>query len=151
MKRQANKTPVNDDAAPRFPEIKKDFEEIQKMNSRLIELKIAESPINYASVFKIVSQINRRAVRLNSNLFAAELKEKNNKRAKDEKATTVAPSELPVLLTALDKSIGSFVHNSLFQNINLVNSKDSLKAQTDLETVIKISFSIKEKAKSYKK
>ena len=51
----------------------------------------------------------------------------------------------------MDKSINSFVHSSLFQNVNLVNSQDSLKAQNDLETVIKISSSIKEKAKKLKK
>ena len=51
----------------------------------------------------------------------------------------------------MDKSVNSFVHSSMFQNINLVNSDDSLKAQKDLETVIKTSFAIKEKVKELSK
>lgn len=150
MKRAANKRPAGDNSAPRFPEIKEDFEEIQKINGNVLELTAAKSPMNYPAVLKFASEINRRAVRLESNLFPSESGEKRD--AKNKQSTVVDSQDIPTLLSALDESINNFVHSSLFQNVNLVvNLQDSLKAQNDLETVIAISFSIKEKVKKLKK
>lgn len=148
MKRSANKRPTGDNSAPKFPEIKEDFEEIQKINSGVIEL-IAKSPVNYAAVLKFVSEINRRAIRLKSNLFSAESEQ--NKDEKNKRPTTVELPDIPALLDALDKSVNSFVHSSLFQNVRLVNTQDSLNAQKDLDTIIKTSFSLKEKVKKISK
>jgi hypothetical protein len=146
MKRAANKRPGSDQSTPKFPEIKEDFEEIQKINGTIQDLAADKSPINYAAVLKFVSEINRRAARLKSNLFSVESVEKRD--TKNKRSSVVDSPEIPVLLGALDKSIDNFVHSSLFQNVNLVvNLQDSLKAQEDLETVIEISFSIKGKAK----
>ena len=143
MKREANKRPTANDTTIRFPEIKEDFEKIQKINGDVFKLYAAATSINSAAVFKSVSEINRRAVRLKSNLFTAETKAKNNKQQ-----TAVDSQDVKTLLTELDKSIDKFVHSSIFQNLNLVVSPDSLKAQTDLEDVIKISSAVKAKTKN---
>lgn len=148
MKREADKRPASDNAAPRFPEIKEDFERIQNLGSDVLELMHVKTLPDYAVVLEFVSEINHRAARLKSNLFSAEPEQ--NEKAKN-KQQTVELSDITTLLKALDKSINSFAHNSVFQNTNLVNSQDSLDAQKDLETVIKISYSIKEKAKKLAK
>ncbi|HEY0657210.1 MAG TPA: hypothetical protein VGD05_01990, partial [Pyrinomonadaceae bacterium] len=88
-------------------------------------------------------------VRLKSNLFSAETEQERE--TKNKQQIAAEPQDIKTLLEDLDKSINSFAHNSIFQNIILVNSQDSLKAQNDLETVIKLSSSIKEKAKKLKK
>jgi hypothetical protein len=140
MKRDANKQPVSEDFTLKFPEIKEDFEQIQKINSDILQLTI-KTPVNYASVAKFASKINQRAVRLKSNLFPAEPKQKND--APNKKQIVVGTQDIKTLLNVLDESINSFVHNSIFQNINLVNLEDTLKAQKDLSAIINVSNAIK--------
>lgn len=149
VKRDANKRPATDSSAPRFPKIKEDFEEIQKLGVEALRLTEMRAPVNYAAVLKYVSEINQRAARLKSNLFSAE--PEHERETKNKQQIKVEPPDIKTLLENLDKSIYSFARNSIFQNVILVNSQDSLKAQNDLETVIKISSSIKEKAKKFKK
>lgn len=147
MKRDANKRPVREDSTVSFPKIKEDFEEIQKINSSVFEMTAAKTAINYNAVFKFVSEINHRAERLKSNLFAADA----NKETKNNQPNPAESPDIKILLAALDKSIISFVHNSIFQNVQLVNSQDSLDAEKELDAIIKISTSIKEKAKKLAK
>jgi hypothetical protein len=40
---------------------------------------------------------------------------------------------------ALDKSITRFVHNPIFENINVVTPQDSANAERELERVIRLS------------
>ncbi len=149
VKRGANKRTASDNSTLKFPEIKEDFEQIQKISSDVFKLTAVKTPTNYAYVLKFVSEINHRAIRLKSNLFSAEPKQKQE--AKNKQQIVAEQQDIKTLLDALDKSIDNFVHSSIFQNVNIVNSQDSLNAQNDLETVIKISFSIKEKAKKLTK
>jgi len=149
VKRGANKRTASGNSTPKFPEIKEDFEQIQKICSDVLQSTAVKTPINYADVLKFVSEINHRAVRLKSNLFSAEPKRKQE--AKNKQQIVAEQQDIKTLLDTLDKSINSFVHSPIFHNVNLVNSQDSLNAQNDLETVIKISFSIKEKAKKLTK
>lgn len=144
MKREANKRPANANSAHGFPEIKEDFEQIQKINSDFLQPTIIKTPVDYAAVLKSVSEVNRRAVRLKANLFSAEPKQKKD--AKTKRQIADEQQKIEILLNILDKSIGSFVHSSIFQNTNLVNSQDSFKAQNDLERIIKVSQLIKEQA-----
>lgn len=149
VKREANKNPATDNFTPTFPKIKEDFEQIQKINSEIFQTTAVKTPVNYAAVLKYVSEINHRSLRLKLNLFSVETEQK--KETKNKQQTVVEPRDIKTLLDILDKSINSFAHNSIFQNVNLVNSLDSLHAQNDLETVIKISSLIKEKAKKLAK
>lgn len=149
VKREANKRPADENYTPKFPEIKIDFEQIQNLNSDIFKLNTIKTPTNYSAVLRFVSEINHRAVRLKSNLFSADLKEK--KELKDKQQPIAESPDMKILLANLDKSINSFVHNPMFQNINIVSSEDSLKAQKDLENIIKISYEIKEKAKKLAK
>lgn len=144
VKRESNKRPVNKDLNARFPKIKEDFEQIQKANNDFFQLVAAQAPVNYSAVLKLVSEINQRADRLRSNLFTTESEEKEkskNKQIVDES------EDIKLLFSALDKAVNSFAHSPMFQNLNLVNLDDSLKAQKDLETIITVSSVIKEKAK----
>jgi hypothetical protein len=142
MKRDSHKRPVSRDVTRKFPAIKEDFEQIQKINSDVFKLTSVKTPIDYAVVLKFVSEINRRAIRLKSNLFSAETK------MKSKQEIVAEPQDIKTLLVDLDKCINSFVHSSIFQNVKLVNSEDSRKAQKDLETVINVSNAIKVKTKN---
>lgn len=126
MKREANKRPTSEDSTVKFPEIKEDFEQIQKINSNVLQLIGTKPPLDYAVVLKFVSEINHRALRLKSNLFTVQQKAK--KEAKN-KPPADELQDIKTLFYALDKSVNDFVHSPIFQNINLVNPTDSLKAQ----------------------
>ncbi len=145
MKRESSKRSSDEDMTLNFPRIKEDFEEIQKINSSIFRLISTQTPARDATVFKLVSELKARAVRLKSHLFAD--KSDAKKEAKN-KRQIVEQQNLKTLFEALDESINSFVHNPIFHNINIVNSKDSLKAQKDLEIVIDISDAIRAVAKN---
>ena len=145
MKREAHKRTISENFTLKFPEIKEDFERIQKVNDELFNLTAAKTPLNNSAVLKFVSKINRRAGRLRSNLFPTEPEEKKD--AKNKQTISVESPDLKTQLSVLDKFINDFVHSSLFQNINLVNTADSQKTQKDLETVIIVSSAIKAKIK----
>lgn len=146
MKRETSKRPTSQHLTLNFPEIKKDFEKIQKLNSDILQLTAAKTPPDYAAVTKFVSEINHRAARLRSNLFPSEPKQKNE--AKNKQQTDFESKDIKTLLGVMDKFINSFVHSSIFQNVKLVNSADSIKAQKDLESVINVSYAIKAKTKN---
>lgn len=140
MKRDSYRRTGDKDFSQSFPAIKEDFEAIQKINSAIVNLTAAKTAFDFNVVSKMVEQINRRAVRLRSNLFSTEVEIKNTK---NKQATVVQPREIKTLLSDLDRYVNRFVHNSIFQNIQVVNSTDSLKAQKDLETLINISNVLK--------
>lgn len=144
VKREAARPTLRDSSTLNFPAIKEDFERIQKLNEEFFGLISAKNPINYAAVLKSVTEINHRSTRLKSNLFTAD-------REKQKETENEHPPEATQPLTNsfanLDKSIISFAHNSIFQNINLVSPQDSLKAQEDLEAIVKFSSIIKEESK----
>ena len=146
MKREASKLRFSENFTLKFPEIKEDFERIQKINYELLKLTAAKAPLSDSDISKFVSEINRRAARLHKNLFPVEYEQK--KESKNKKPNSIESQYLKTLLAVLDESIDSFVHSSLFQNINLVNTADSLKAQKDLETIISVSSRIKAKTKN---
>jgi len=141
MKRESYKNSTGNPYVPKFPAIKEDFEAIQKLNEAVTKLTVAKTPLDFAAVAKFAEQINHRAARLKSNLFADATEPKKN--ARDKKIETDAACELKTILADLDESVVSFVHNPIFQNLNVVNSSDSLKAQKDLEKVIALSRAIK--------
>ncbi|HLL99476.1 MAG TPA: hypothetical protein VK400_00340 [Pyrinomonadaceae bacterium] len=129
--------------------IKKDFETIQKLNFDLFELAAARTPLNRAAVSKLAAEINQRAARLKSNQFPAEPKQdKDSQNKQQSPAAATESQDLKMLLGALDKSINSFAHNPMFQNLKLVNPSDFVKAQKDLEIVISLSHEIKAKTKN---
>lgn len=146
VKREAYKRTVSENFTLNFSEIREDFERIQKINDELFERTRAEKPLDNSAVLKLVSEINRRTVRLHSNLFPPEPERKNT--SKSKQTDNDESPDVKNLLAALDTSINSFVHSPIFQNINLVNAADSLKAQKDLETIINISKRLKTKMKN---
>jgi hypothetical protein len=130
--------------APNFPQIKEDFERIQIINSDVLQA-IASKP-DYGRVSESAGEIEKRAIRLKSNLFAP----KSTKQSK-ENEPVAEDQELKSLLTLLDNSIGTFTQNPMFQNSKVVNPQDSTNAQKELDAVIKISARIRIEADRMKK
>ena len=125
--------------APRFAEIKEDFERIQIVNSELIQA--SGSTPDYARISESAAEINKRAIRLVSNLFPP-------KSTKEDKKSepSAEDQQLRALLILLDSAIGSFIENPMFQNAKVVSAEDNTAAQKDLDAVIKISNRVRNEA-----
>ena len=128
-----------------FPQIKEDFEQIQLVNSNVLQAPPAAAGPDYGRVAEAAAEIKQRAARLKTNLFGAESgkqpKEKEDKSQPDLKS----------LLSALDAAVSNFVNSPIFQNTKVVNPEESAKAKRDLEEVIKLSNKIVKEAERLKK
>ena len=131
----------NDRPATRFPQIKEDFERIQLINSDVLQANTFDKVLDYRSISKAAAEIKKRATRLKFNLFPSESKAEERQIAQQTKE----PQDLRSLLTELDKAISSFVHNPIFENTKVVNPEDSMRAERDLEKIIKLSAKTKKK------
>jgi hypothetical protein len=133
LKRDAEKPESRTNPTPNFTEIKEDFERIQIVNGEVQENATSATP-NYERLSKGLEEIHTRATRLKGNLFPPQ----SDKKPKEDKKVD-AQAELKSLFIALDNSIVRFSQSPIFQNVKLVNSDDSKKAQEELEKVIKLS------------
>lgn len=149
IKRDADKP--EEKPAPSFPQIKEDFEQIQLINSDVLQS--AASAANYQRISEAASEIKKRASRLSSNLFpqGSEKQSKGKGKEAKEVASAEEPQDLKALLAAVDGAILSFVNNPIFQNTKVVNPEDSAKARRDLDEVIKLSARLNKEAERLKK
>jgi hypothetical protein len=134
--------------ASNFPEIKEDFERIQIINSDVLQANASGKP-EYELISESAAEIHKRAIRLKSNLFSPKSKKQSKKQSKEEPG--VEDQDLKSLLTLLDNSIGNFAHSPMFQNTKVVNPEETINAQKELDTVIKISARIRNEADRIKK
>ena len=132
-------------AAPNFEQIKEDFERIQIINGDVLQAPATIAKPDYERISESAAEVQKRATRLKSNLFPP----KSKKQAKKDEASS-EDQELKSLLTLLDKSIGSFTQNPMFQNTKVVTPQDSTEAEKDLDAIIKISGRITNAAESKK-
>ncbi|HZE70206.1 MAG TPA: hypothetical protein VE135_11860 [Pyrinomonadaceae bacterium] len=134
VRREANAPEYNPSTA-RFPQIKEDFERIQRINIDVLQANEHDARLDYGRISEAAGEIKRRATRLKSNLFppAAKGSKKQSEQQWEDR------QDLKLLLTELDKAINRFVHNPIFANTRLVNPQDSARAERDLEKIINLS------------
>ena len=126
-----------------FPQIKDDFERIQVINNNVLQSDSTSRGLDYRKIAEAAGDINKRATRLQSNLFPTTDKDS----AKRVETKIGTPRDLKALLIALDNAVVGFVHNPMFENIKVVNHQDSTNAQRDLERIIKLSREVLRRAK----
>lgn len=134
-------------APPGFSQIKEDFERIQIINSDVLQVNAPSGIPAYERIAEAAVEMEKRALRLRTNLFPPPKSEKQSK----EKPPSPADQELKALLPALDKAIADFTHSSIFQNTGVAHAEDVATAQKELEKVIKLSAGIKLEADRLKK
>ena len=127
----------------RFPEIKEDFERIQVINSDVLQTFPSDAAFDYERLSAAAAEINKRAIRLKSNLFPSELKARAEQGGQESKEQ----QDLKSLLNELDATITRFVHNPMFENTRVVNPQDSERAKKELQNIINLSARIRKRAK----
>jgi hypothetical protein len=144
VKRDAEKTEKKSNPEDVFPQIKEDFEQIQHVNSDVLQAPPTNSTPDYARMAAAAGEIKKRATRLRTNLFGAEsAKQPKEKEEKGE-------PDLKALLAQLDAAIANFVGSPIFQNTKTANPEDSAKAKHELGAVIKLSTKIEQAAERLK-
>ena len=152
VKREANKNnpdsfaPINSEIKVKFPQIKEDFESVQILEAAIIKAYTTGKTIDYSMIQTSAEGINKKAKRLDSNLFASKLEKQADKlREKTEKQKTIKE-----LIIALDNSISSFVSSKIFGNVNVINPVVAVKTRTDLINILDLSDKLSKEAKKMK-
>lgn len=152
--KKKNKSAVNpaeqpeDVLAAKYNEIKTDYEQIQLSEDSIINAYKSGDKIDYEQISKFSSEINKSAIRLNSNLFPPtviknpDVKKVESSNAKKEEKTekeVKTPKSVRDIIVDLDNTIGSFAASSMFQNLRAVDPTVSEKTRLDLEWIIELS------------
>jgi hypothetical protein len=156
IKRDANKPDAKGqqspapDAAAKFEEIKADFEGLQRRQDEIVK---AYTTGKQADLEKIVSdseQMNKHAVRLETNLFPQIEEQKGKKKSKENKTVdppaVPLPQDLKTLIVEQDNTLASFVSNPMFVNPQVANVTDSAKARADLKKLILLIAALRSEA-----
>jgi hypothetical protein len=121
-------------------QLQQDFSRLQVVNNHLLRTALSDATLDPKFVSKSVSEIKKRAQRLDKNLALPE-PEKPPQQAGAE----VSPRspELKASVLKLGRLIFTFVDNPFFKEASVVDTQLTAKARRDLEDIIELSEQIK--------
>ncbi len=141
VKRDADKSnassfaPINAEIKAKFPQIKEDFESVQILQAAIIKAYTTGKTIDYGLIQTSAEAINKKAKRLDANLFSSKLEKKDDKsKEKVEKQKSIKE-----LIIGLDNAIGGFISSKIFGNINVIDPEAAIKTRTDLVNILDLS------------
>lgn len=146
IKRDANKPRPRESSREkeiRFAKIKKDFENIQKLQDQIIKAYTTEKKINYNKISKSSTKMRNDALRLEENLFGENKTKEESVNAKKEQNKQKSVRDLIILL---DSALGNFVSSPIFNNLKVVDLEESKKARSQLRKIIYLSRSLSAQA-----
>jgi len=147
----ASFAPVNKDIVARFPQIKEDFEGIQIFQTTIVTAYTTGKAIDYVLIGVSAEGMNKKAKRLDSNLFAASSdKEGEKAKANEGPQKTEKTRTVRELIIDLDKAIGEFVSSPIFGNIRVIEPEVAIKTREDLIRIMQLSDSLNAEAKKQK-
>lgn len=155
IKREASKPDRKNEAqvatdAARFEEVKEDFENIQRLQDEVVTAYKTSKQIEVQKIAANAEQINKRAIRLESNLFPTTEEKKSSKKSKEVQKEVPAlrplPQDLKSLIAEQDNALAKFVGNPMFTNPSVANVNDQATARTDLQKLIRLSAALKTEA-----
>ena len=140
--------PINSKIEAKFPEIKEDFEGIQVSQSAIIAAYTTGEKIDYAAIAAAADAINKKAKRLDSNLFPEATTQKLKNESLKEKEEK--PKALKDLIVELDDTIGSFVSSKIFANLKVIEPDVAIRTRADLLKIQDLSEKLVEESKKMK-
>jgi len=136
----SNGSQPDDTLAAKYEEIKTDFEQIQQSQDSIISAYKSGEKIDYKQMSKFSLEINKSAVRLNSNLFPPTVVENSDAKKEEKiKKETKTPKSVRDIIVDLDNTIGSFATSPMFKNLRVVDPTVSEKTRLNLERIIELS------------
>lgn len=137
LNREAKKPRPDEDAATRelrFRQTKKRFEDIQKLQNRIVRTYTTGKTINYARIGDSASEMADSAEWLDENLFGAERGDGDRKIPRNARR-----EDVPDLIVDLDRAIGRFVESPVFKSSAVLEKDDYQEAQKRLRRILLIS------------
>jgi hypothetical protein len=147
---QANKNKHKSRPTPQqaLEQLQKDFSRLQVLNYDLLRLALTNKTLDPGFVSKSVSEIKKRAERLNKNLALPEPEKPPGQTG--AQALVDSPHLKPSVLK-LGRLIFSFVDNPFFKEASVVDTQLTTKARSDLEDIIELSGQIKKSSEQLAK
>ena len=133
-----------DKLTAKYNAIKADYEQIQISQDAIIKAYQGGGGVDYAQIGKSALEINKSAMRLNTNLFPPPVAASDEQKPEKKTKTTKSVRDL---IVELDTAIGSFTTSSMFQNLRLIDPKVAIKAQSDLKQITELSGTLNNEAK----
>ncbi len=121
-------------------EAAEDFEQLQLRNNNLSGAAVQGLPLDYARIREEAAEVRKRASRLKVHFWLTE-PDKSQKQNKGGEILT--PEGLTLDVASLDALVKSFVWNPLFQQPDVVDMEQRMKARRDLEGIISLSARIR--------
>lgn len=147
----ASFAPVNKDIVAKFPQIKEDFEGIQIFQATIVTAYTTGKTIDYLLIGVSADGINKKAKRLDSNLFAPSSNKKGDKAKDDNEPQKLEKTRtIRELIVDMDKAIGSFVSSPIFGNIKVIEPEVAMKTREDLIKILELSEKLSAEAKKQK-
>jgi hypothetical protein len=126
-------------------QMRDDFKSIQEINNRMMASTWSQEQIDYLHTATMIADINERATRLKSNLGLPD-----GDKAPDSHVTVTDAKQFKSVLLLMDRTLMNFVKNPIFQDRSVVEVDLATRASTDLDTVIRLSASLKKIAGNLK-
>jgi hypothetical protein len=160
IKRDANKPDAKGqqvpepEAAAKFEEIKADFEGLQRRQDEILKAYTTGKQVDLDKIVSDSEQMNKHAVRLETNLFPPAEEQKGKKKSKENKTENKTvdppaaplPQDLKTLIVEQDNTLASFVSNPMFVNPQVANVTDNAKAHADLKKLISLTAALRSEA-----
>ena len=134
-RKKANKS----EQAMAVAQLQDDFTRLQVLNKELVFSISARKPLDLRFVSRSVSEIRKRAERLNENLALPEPEEKSAPVLTD----AVRVDQLKLSVLKLGRLIYDFANNPFFKEASVVDTQETRKARGELEAIIQLSEHIK--------
>lgn len=145
IREELNK-PEERKAEPSFPQIKKDFEKLQIVNTEKLQAKSSVNSLNYKLINNASQEIKSRAYKIRTNLFPTDKSDIKNVKIPEN----LSAEDFMKIIIALDNTIYHFVSSPIFQNTKLVKPEDSEYAQKELNRIILLSHILEMSAEKLK-
>jgi hypothetical protein len=130
-------------------QVSDDFRDLQSLHNTMMAKVWTGAEIDYRYISDMISQISKKARRLKSNLGLPEVKDEQD--TKDRVPDISTTQDFKTELLALDRSVMSFVANSIFQRTTVVKLEQAQKAARDLDAVMDRSERLKKIGKEWSK
>ena len=137
---------INSKVESKFPEIKEDFEGIQTSEAAIIKTYTTDKTIDYRLIEISANDINKRAKRLDVNLFAEEVTKREDAEDEEPPASLEKTKSVRDIIVALDNAIGSFSSSKIFGNLKVIDPEVAIQTRADLTKIQELSEALAKEA-----
>ena len=127
-------------------QLQDDFAQLQVANRSMLRAVLIDNTVDPKSIAKSVSEIRKRAERLNTNLALPSTEGTVESSDAEINADQLKPS-----VVKLRRLIFSFIDNPFFKEASVVDTQQTAKARRDLEDIINLSERIKKSSDRLRK